>query len=153
MKTLLICDSQHNGNTEMIARIFAEALDASILKSAVARVERIRENDLVGFGSGIYGGKHSQGLLGLADRLPFGEGQKVFLFSTSWTGLMQMEKNHRLLREKLEAKGYRIVGQFSCKGVARFGPLKLIGGINKGHPDAEELELARMFAEGVGNAK
>jgi len=150
MKTLIVCDSREGGNTRRIAEAFAKFLDAPVVSSAQARVERIREFDLVGFGSGIFGGRHGKELLAFIDRLPFGEGQKAFIFSTGWMGLARMEKNHRLLREKLEAKGYKITGQFSCKGSVRRLGVNLMG---KGHPDAEELELARMFAEGVGSGK
>jgi len=149
MKSLIICDSNHRGNTGMIAKVFAEVLQAPILTSAQARVEKVRENDIVGFGSGIYMGKHSADLLSLADQLPFGSGQKVFIFSTSWSGITHMGENHKALRDKLEAKGYKIVGEFTCKGMATFGPLKFLGGINKGHPDKEEIGLAKLFAEGV----
>ena len=62
-----------------------------------------------------------------------------------------MDKNHKALKDKLRAKDYDVIGNFSCLGSATFGPLKWLGGINKNHPDAEELDLARMFAEGVGS--
>jgi len=153
MKTIIICDSIHWGNTRKVAEVMAKALGADVVESDKVRAGDLGEYDLVGFGSGIYMGKHGEALLKLADKLPFGSRKKVFIFSTSWTGLMQMDKNHRLLSEKLSDKDYDVVGNFSCKGMATFGPLKWFGGINKNHPDAEELELARMFAEGMASGK
>lgn len=149
MKTLIICDSKHLGNTKKVAEVMAEELNAIIVESAKVQAGDLGQYDLVGFGSGIYMGKHDQSLLGLADKLPFGNGKKIFIFSTSWTGLGQMEKNHKLLADKLRAKDYNIVGNFSCLGMATFGPLKWFGGINKNHPDSEEMELAKMFVRGV----
>jgi flavodoxin len=149
MKTLIICDSEHNGNTRKVAEVMAKELDANIVESAKVQASDLGQYDLVGFGSGIYMGKHGASLLGLADKLPFGSRKKVFIFSSSWSGLKDIEKNHKALKEKLEAKDYDVVGNFSCLGHSTFGPLKLFGGVNKHHPDAEELELARMFAEGV----
>ena len=32
-----------------------------------------------------------------------------------------------------------IVGRFSCKEFDTFGPLKLIGGVSKGHPDEKDI--------------
>jgi len=153
MKTLIICDSNHVGNTKKIADVMAEELSAKVVVSSVVEAGALGEYDLVGFGSGIYMGKHDKALLSLVDKLPFGSGKKVFIFSTSWTGIKQMEKNHEILRAKLQSKNYNIIGSFSCLGKAMFGPLKLFGGINKNHPDAEEMELAKMFACGVGSEK
>lgn len=149
MKTLIICDSKHRGNTRKIAEAMAQELGANIVESSKVQAGGLGEYDLVGFGSGIYMGKHDASLLSLADKLPFGNGKKIFIFSSSWTGLGQMEKNHKFLADKLKAKDYDLVGNFSCLGLTTFGPLKWIGGINKNHPDAEEMELARMFACGV----
>lgn len=153
MKTLIICDSVHMGNTRRIAEVFAAVLGATIISSSKVDAGRLGEYDLVGFGSGIYGGRHGKELLSLVDRLPFGGGHKVFIFSTSMKGITQMQKNHKALFDRLQSKGFQVVGNFSCQGAATFGPLKWFGGINKDHPNAEELELARMFAEGLGSGK
>lgn len=153
MKTLIVCDSVHMGNTQKIAEVFAKVLGATVIPSSEVEVSRLSEYDLVGFGSGIYMGKHNKALLGLVDRLPFGSGRKVFIFSTSWSGLVKIEKNHKELADKFLSKDFKIVGNFSCLGATTFGPLKWFGGINKKHPDAEELELARMFAEGMRSGR
>jgi flavodoxin len=150
MKTLIVCDSVHKGNTRKIAEMFSAVLGGEILTSAKTPVEIVREYDLVGFGSGIYFSKHHKQLLNLVDTLPFGSDQRVFIFSTRGAGDdSKVGKLHSALREKLEAKGYKIVGEFSCRGLDMFGPFKLVGGLNKGHPDAEDLEAARRFAEGL----
>ena len=49
-------------------------------------------------------------------------------------------------------KGFRIIGEFSCKGYDTFGPLKFIGGINKGKPDEKDLKRAREFAKTLINS-
>jgi len=46
-------------------------------------------------------------------------------------------------------RGFSIVGDFSCKGWTTWGPLKLFGGTNKGRPNEEDLEEARVFARGL----
>ena len=38
-----------------------------------------------------------------------------------------------------------VLGTFGCKGYDTFGPFKLVGGIAKGHPNAQDLENARAF--------
>ena len=39
-----------------------------------------------------------------------------------------------------------MLGNFSCTGFDEFGPLKLIGGLNKGKPDQKDVENAVKFA-------
>jgi flavodoxin len=53
------------------------------------------------------------------------------------------------LKEKLENKGMKVLGGFSCKAWDTYGPFKLMGGINKGRPNEEDLKKAREFAKGL----
>lgn len=57
MRSLLVLVSYHHHNTEKIARVFADVLDAPIKTPQQVNPEELREYDLAGFGSGIYGGK------------------------------------------------------------------------------------------------
>lgn len=50
------------------------------------------------------------------------------------------------LREKLESKGYTIVDEFNCAGFNIISFIKLIGGLHKGRPNAEDLEHTEEFA-------
>ena len=70
MKSLLVLYSYHHNNTEKIANVFAEVLDAHIKTPKQINPEELQEYDLIGFGSGIYGAKHHELLLELADKLP-----------------------------------------------------------------------------------
>jgi flavodoxin len=83
MKTLLVLVSYHHHNTEKIANVFANVLDAPIKTPQQVRPEELEAYDLVGFGSGIYSSKHHTDLLDLADNLPPVTGRKAFIFSTS----------------------------------------------------------------------
>ena len=147
MKSLLILFSYHHNNTEKIANVFAKVLDAQIKTPQQVNPEELQEYDLIGFGSGIYSGKHHEYLLDLADKLPQVTNKKAFIFSTSAiTGEEKVAKDHSLLREKLQSKGYMIVDEFSCKGFNTNSFLKLFGGMNKGRPNAEDLKHAEEFA-------
>jgi flavodoxin len=154
-KAIIALFSYHHGNTEKVARVFAEALGAEILKP-----EDIPEADygrIVGFGSGIYGEKHHKSLRDLADRLPRVEGKGVFIFSTMGIPVAFGESSiqsaipgsHRALRERLESKGYVIAGEFSCPGFNTNMFLRHLGGVNKGRPNAADLERACGFIEGI----
>jgi flavodoxin len=150
MKSLLILYSYHHKNTEKIARIFAKVLDAQIKTPQQVNLEELQEYSLIGFGSGIYSEKHHEYLLDLADRLPQITNKKAFIFSTSAImGDAKVAKDHSLLREKLQSKGYIIVDEFSCKGFNTNSFLKLFGGMNKGRPNAEDLKNAEEFASNL----
>jgi hypothetical protein len=110
------------------------------------------EYDLVGFGSGVYSAKHHPSLLDLAGRLRQKTAGKAFLFSTTGAPSMSItdafiRKNHSALREILESKGYRMVGEFGCAGFNTNSFLKLFGGLNRGRPNAADLEEAGRFAQ------
>ncbi len=99
--------------------------------------------DLIGFGSGIYFGSHHKAMLALVDSLPEVKGKKAFIFSTSGRGGTGF---HKHLKGKLLAKEFEIVGEFACKSFDTYSLLKIIGGINKGRPDEDDLREAGLFA-------
>ncbi|MGQ9596730.1 MAG: flavodoxin family protein [Thermoproteota archaeon] len=148
MKSLIIYFSIHHGNTEKIARAMAEVLSADLVKSLEINPEAPQEYDLIGFGSGIYFGKHHSSLFDLVGRLPNQKGRKAFIFSTS--GLRKIRFVHdfdRPLRKKLTMKGFEVIGEFNCRGWDTY-PLwvRPFKGINKGKPGEKELEEAKHFA-------
>jgi len=61
-------------------------------------------------------------------------------------GQEKVHKDHTLLRQKLQSKGYRVAGEFSCKGFNTNLFLKYFGGMNKGRPNSEDLKNAEEFA-------
>jgi flavodoxin len=148
MKNLIILFSYHHKNTEKIANTIAAALDAEVKTPDQVTPYSIADYDLVGFGSGIYLGKHHQSLLELADKLPQATNKKAFIFSTSGD-TTNPAKMHQKLREKLQAKGFTVVDEFNCAGFDTVGPLKLVGGIKKGRPNEEDLKKAEAFAQNL----
>ena len=148
MKSLLICFSYHHNNTEKIANVIAKVLDAQIKTPKDINPEELQAYDLIGFGSGIYGAQHHKVLLDLVDKLPQVTDRKAFIFSTSGTN-WEAEKNHLLLREKLQSKGYMIEDEFTCLGYNTNSFLKYLGGMNKSRPNAEDLKHAEEFAQNL----
>ncbi len=145
MKTLLICVSIHHGNTEKIAKAMAEVLNAKLVKPNKVNINELSEYDLIGFGSGIYDGEHHKTLLNFADKLVQLQNKKAFIFSTKGIGPVRLY--HKSLRNKLLERNFDIIGEFSCRGLLTEGPFKIIGGINKGRPNEQDVEKAKKFAE------
>jgi len=126
-----------------------EELEAQVREVEKAKKENILDYDLLGFGSGIYFWKHHKKLLEFVRSLKSGEGKKVFVFSTS--GLPFPGMFHRALKKELIKKGFKIVGEFNCLGWDTVGPLKFVGGINKGRPNEKDIQRARGFAKNLRN--
>lgn len=154
-KTLIICKSIHHGNTLKLAEVIAKELEAEIKLPTEVKIEEINNYDLIGFGSGIYDGKHHVGILKLADNLPNASGRKTFIFSTSGVPVaifgdrfLQNYKirAHATLKNKLEAKGYEILGDLILPGFNTNVFLKYFGGINKNRPNQEDFVKAKAFA-------
>ena len=147
MKSLLVLYSYHHNNTEKIAKVFAKVLDSQIKTPQQVEPEQLQQYDLVGFGAGIDSGKHYKPILDLADKLPHINNKIAFIFSTAGvTGEKKLAKDHSTLREKLEAKGYKILDEFQCKGYNTNLFLKFFGGMNRGRPNEEDLKNAEAFA-------
>ena len=116
-----------------------------MIKPGDEEVSKWNEYELIGFGSGIFNGKHHESILQLVGKLPVVKDKKAFVFSTSGV----LRNYNKSLKEILTAKGFQIVGDFSCKALDTFGPLKFIGGINKGRPNEEDCRKAQEFAQGL----
>jgi flavodoxin len=143
MENLIIYISTHHGNTKKVAKAMAEVLNAELVKVCDVDITALSKYDLIGFGSGIYWGKTHKDLLSLVDKLPFLKNKKAFVFYTSGE---DKSDSDRELREKLLAKGFDIIGAFSCPGWDTWGPLRIFGGKCQGRPNTEDLEKARNFA-------
>lgn len=142
MRTLIIYKSYHRMNTEKIAKVMAQAMNADLAKVEDVKLEELAKYDLIGLGSGIYASKLHRKIFQFIKKMP-NEERNVFIFCTSGSG--EFKKN-QLVRKKLSDKGCKVIAEFNCSG--EFSPL----GFNldkKGHPDENDIENARLFAKGL----
>ncbi len=142
MRALIIYVSLHHGNTKKVADVMAAELHCHALTPEQVAVDALAEYDLLGFGSGLYFGPHHQTMLTFARALPR-LNTRAFVFSTR--GRWYVGRAHEPLKQILRSKGLDIVGEFSCRGFDTVGPLKYIGGIARGRPNARDLADARAF--------
>ena len=158
VKALMVVSSYHHKNTEKVAGVLANVLGAEVQGPQDTDPEALREYDLVGFGSGIDSDRHYKALLDLADELPGTNQKMAFIFSTcgipaflagEGSATEYSAKSHSALRDKLTAKGYTIIGEFSCPGFNTNSFLRLFGGLNKSRPNAEDLGRAAEFARAL----
>lgn len=143
MRSLIIVVSVHHGNTRKVALALSEVLGGVVKGPGEVSQEELVSYDLIGFGSGVYFGKFHRRLLRFVENLSPCVGKKGFVFSTS--GLGKKEYN-RSLEKLLVQRGFVVLGSFACRGFDTFGPLWLVGGMNRGRPNEKDLKDAMRFA-------
>lgn len=145
--TLIVCSSTHHGNTRKVAGRIAGVLDAMVVDPVEAMAPGIRSYQLIGVCSGVYFGRFHKSIWKWLSMLPegIGNGRQAFVFSTS--GLPFLSRlYHRPAIKLLRRKGFDVVGDFACRGHDTFGPLWLFGGLNRKHPNEQDLVRAERFA-------
>ena len=146
MKTAICYYSRHHGNTLAVLDAMTEGCDVDLIDVMARMAVRLDQYDRIGFASGIYFSKFSPVVVNFARQyLP--EGREVFFVYTYGAPKVSLPGN---ITAAVKEKGCRILGQFGCRGYDTFGPFKLIGGLAKGHPDAQDLKKAKQFFEGLG---
>jgi flavodoxin len=145
-KALVVVYSYHHGNTEKVAHAIADVLGAAVKHPQDTTPEEISACGLVGFGAGIAEEKHYAPILALAEALLPVTGKRAFVLSTAGVTL---KSHHAALKAILVAKGYTIVGEFRCPGFNTNSIYKYIGGLNRGRPNAKDLQKAGEFARGL----
>lgn len=146
VRTLILVKSVHHLNTARLARSIAEVLQADVLAPEDATAAIVDDYDLLGFGSGIYFGRFHAALRHWVNRLqPTTERRRAFIFSTAGLPALQTLW-HRPMKKSLSKAGFEVIGEFCCRGYDTVGPLRLIGGLNRGHPDETDLARAIKFA-------
>lgn len=148
MKTLIICKSIHHENTLRVAQVIADELDAELKTPEMVDQESLAQYDLIGFGSGIYMGKHHRSLVNFVKDIDTLSGKSVFVFYTSgFSKFPTRPPFESTLTGRLTEKGAQVLAIFSCRGLETVGPFRIGGGKNKGHPDETDLNNARDFAK------
>lgn len=145
MKTAIVYYSRHHGNTKKLLDAIAAAHDVTLIDVTKEPEADVSGYDRIGLASGIYYSSFAKPLLTwAAARLP--TGKDVFFLSTQGNPKGVFLK---AIRAVTEAKGCRELGHYGCLGFDTFGPFKLVGGLAKGHPTAEELAGAVRFYESL----
>lgn len=145
MKILIIVKSKHNDNTLKIAEAMSEAAPVTLTDLENADKYNLGEYDIVGFGSGIYFGKHDKDLMKFAEKADF----KAYTFVFSTSGSNSFAKNNGALVKLLEGRNKTVLGSFGCLGLDKFFIFGLFGGINKIHPDTDDYDAAQQFITDV----
>lgn len=145
-KICIIYHSPHLKNTEKILfEIARKHPQAELVEAAKFTPDILEQYDTVGLASGIYYGKLSARLLKIMDIVMKSRVKRVFFIYTSGVGVVKNYENK--LEEYSKENGKNCLGFYGCKALDKFGPFRLIGGLNKGRPNEEDIEKAISFFE------
>ena len=140
MKVAIAYYSQHHGNTKKLLDAIKNLGDVKLINVVECKEADLSVYDIIGFASGIYFAKFSKAVIEFAkNNLP--DKKQVFLIYTYGVKRDYTKGMKRIIEEK----SCRLLGSYGCRGFDIFGPLKLIGGIAKGHPDENDLKGAIEF--------
>ena len=149
MKTAIVYYSKHHENTKKLLDAIAQEDEVTLIDATQPEIDDLSGYDVIGFASGIYYGKMHKLVLQYAEKnLP--KNKKVFFIYTCGRVSAAYTNDIRKIVEETHAE---ILGEYGCVGFDTFGPLKLIGGMRKGHPNAEEVRGAVKFYQGIVNAQ
>lgn len=141
MKTILIYESTHHGNTKKLVDAVAKRYGIRTATVEEAAAMDLSAYDRIGIASGVAFGKFYEATERFVDdSLP--KGKDVFFLYTCGN---DSGKYANSVSAKARARGCRVLGVYGCRGFDTFGPFKLIGGIAKGHPTQSEIDGAVEF--------
>ena len=148
MKSIIIYESTHHGNTKKLVDAIAKKYNVE-----TASVENAGSIDLSGYGriglaAGIAFGKFYKRMEEFAAKIP--SGSRVFLLYTCGNPGSGYVKS---ITRTLASNGAKVIGSYGCKGYDTYGPFKLVGGIAKGHPTEEEITGAVAFYDKISGGK
>ncbi len=146
IRTLILLKSVHCRNTQQVSDAMAGVVQATVLAPVEVTPATLMDYDLIGFGSGVYFGRFHRELRTWVKRLrPLADRQAAFVFSTAGLSFLGPIW-HRSLRRQLNRRNFNVIGEFSCPGHDLVGPLRLVGGLNRGRPNQVDLQRAQEFA-------
>ena len=146
MNILTVVESKHQGNTLKIAQAMSKAVPMTVTDAKSLAGYDLKHYDIIGFGSGIYYGRYDKDLMEAVKSLG---SEKAFCFVFSTSGMGSIKEENDPLIALLDQKGKTVLGSFSCRGHDKFLLFRIIGGLNKGHPDEQDAKNARDFILGI----
>lgn len=152
MNTLLVYFSNHHSNTAKLVKFLKENSDDKLEVLDLSREDtedisipsiELEKFDRVIFASGVYYGKVAKVIYEFArvykEQLT---GKKL---STIITAALETVDYVKDFEKELGVLGLKLDGKFQCRGYCTYGPLKLIGGFSKDHPNQDDFNKVLDF--------
>ena len=144
-KIAIVYASTHHGSARKLVDAIAQRHEITPIDATQQNRADLSGYDAVGFASGIDFGKFYDCVERfLVENLP--EGKRVFFL---YTCAKPSDRFTQSVKDKAAQKQAVFLGEYGCRGYNTYGPWKLIGGMNRHHPTAEEVEGAVQFFEAL----
>ncbi len=149
MKTIILYASRHHGNTKKLVDAIVEAhpeVDTLDVKQLVNNeYPDLSEYHLIGVATGIYYSEIDKDMARVLSNVLQPQ-DKVF-------GLMTYGGKNKWYGKDIDGicrmKQAVFMGVYGCAGFDTWGPFKLVGGVQKGHPTDEEIQGAVAFYDKI----
>ena len=144
--TAIIYYSKHHGNTKkLLDAIAAEDPEVEFVDVTEKHELDLRRYDKIGFASGIYYNKFAEQVLNFA-KVNLPTGKDVFFIATAGNPTKSCFNS---IADVAKSKHSNELGRYISKGFDTYGPFRLVGGLQKGHPTEEEIQGAVNFYKGL----
>lgn len=145
LRTIILYASRHHGNTKKLVDAIVEAhpeVDTLDVKSlGKDECPDLSEYHLIGVATGIYYSEIDKDLARVLSGVLTPQ-DKVF-------GLMTYGGKNKWYGKDIDGicrmKQAIFMGVYGCLGFDTWGPFKIVGGVQKGHPSADEIQGAVDF--------
>jgi flavodoxin len=139
--------STKSGNTEKVALEITQELNCNSIKISRETdflTMSIKDFDLVVIGTWIRGGEPSPDMISFLKQMNFEDSDRHFALFMTWAGGGKSDVlAFKRIKQFLEFKNQRLLDDcFLCLG-------KTFGIARRGHPDAQDLANARMWARKI----
>ena len=134
MTDVTVFVDSRSGNTKKVADAIAEELGLKAEKVTTLLSDDVK---ILFLGSGTYGGKPGKEMMKFIESGNF-SARKVAIFGTA-ASLAGGQKMIAAMTDILKQKGATIVGSYHCKGKFFL--------VSRGHPNNEDLDNAKKFAQ------
>ena len=146
-KIAIVYASTHHGSTKKLVDAISDKYGITQIDATTQEKADLSQYDMIGFASGIDFGKFYTSVEEfLVNNLP--KSKKVFFL---YTCAKTSDRCTKSAKEKAIEKDAVLMGEYGCKGYNTYGPWKLIGGMNKNHPNKDDLEGAVQFFDSIVN--
>lgn len=140
-RAVIIYASTHHGNTKKLVEAISRVHPVTLIDATKQPEADLSGYDLIGFASGIDFGYFYKSVEDfLIKNLPVGK--SVFFL---YTCAKPSSRFTETMRQQAIKQNAAVLGEYGCRGFNTYGPWKLIGGMNKNHPSAEEIQKALRF--------
>ena len=143
MKTLILYASVHHGNTKKIVDAIQKRINCDVIDATKYNNEDLLSYEKIIVASGVYfSSLHKSVDVILKSGIIKQNDVRLILTSGSAS-----KKYITKISDLYKEYGVNFDSIFICKGYDTYGPLKLIGGISKTHPDNNDIEEAILSVQ------